>query len=49
MLGLGNAMSGVWQKPQSLARPLFMHAERIMSRLSLAFDAVWVAFGAASF
>jgi hypothetical protein len=40
MLGLGDAMRGYWQMPQSVARLLFMHGKRIMSKLSLLFGAV---------
>src|SRR5437588_7089568 len=35
MLGLGDAMRRYWQMPQSVARPLCVHAERLMSQLAV--------------
>jgi hypothetical protein len=40
MLGLGDAIFGLWQKWQSVARPMFAQADRIMSRLLHYFEAV---------
>jgi hypothetical protein len=40
IFGLRDAISEVWQMPQAVARPMFAHADRIMSRDSLHFNAL---------
>jgi hypothetical protein len=49
MLGFGDAMRRYWQMPPSVARLLFMHADRIMSKQSLCFGAVSRLFSPAAF
>jgi hypothetical protein len=49
MLGLGDAMRRYWQMPHSVARLLFMHAERIISSNSLGFHAIPRLYSAAGF
>jgi hypothetical protein len=40
MLDLREAMFGVWQKLQAMARSMFAQAGRIISRVWLDFDAI---------
>jgi hypothetical protein len=39
MLSSGDAMTRVWQKPPVVARPMFTHADIIISRVSLQLEA----------
>src|SRR5437588_6229338 len=49
MLDIRDAIWRYWQMQQSVARLLFMHAERIISSDSLFFDAIAVLFPAGAF